>query len=54
MLNDLEFYRRILGSLHGSVAQLVEQRLEEPCVHSSSLCGATRFYKKEKSSELGL
>ena len=29
------------GHLPGSLAQLVEQRLEEPCVPSSSLGGAT-------------
>jgi hypothetical protein len=28
---------------HGSLAQLVEQRLEEPCVPSSSLGGATKL-----------
>ena len=28
---------------YGSLAQLVEQRLEEPCVPSSSLGGATKF-----------
>ena len=30
----------------GSLAQLVEQRPEEPCVPSSSLGGATNFFDK--------
>ena len=29
----------------GSLAQLVEQRPEEPCVPSSSLGGATRYFR---------
>ena len=34
----------------GSLAQLVEQRLEEPCVPSSSLGGATKFVVRGCSS----
>jgi hypothetical protein len=32
--------------MHGSLAQLVEQRIEAPCVPSSSLGGATILLKK--------
>ena len=32
----------------GSLAQLVEQRPEEPCVPSSSLGGATKMYSNQR------
>ena len=34
-----------IASVAGSLAQLVEQRPEEPCVPSSSLGGATKIYR---------
>lgn len=33
----------LFASLNGALAQLVEQRPEEPCVPSSSLGGATKI-----------
>ena len=35
---------RVIISKVGAVAQLVEQRPEEPCVTGSSPVGATKFY----------
>jgi hypothetical protein len=35
---------------YGSLAQLVEQRLEEPCVPSSSLGGATKIIQQIRKS----
>ena len=54
----LVFSRKILRlnesyvHLRGSLAQLVEQRPEEPCVPSSSLGGATKI--KVSAERLGL
>ena len=44
----MELLFRMYRLDYGSVAQLVEQRLEAPCVHSSSLCGATNKFLKGK------
>ena len=43
MSKEYRSYCIIRVNQYGSLAQLVEQRLEEPCVPSSSLGGATKI-----------
>lgn len=45
MNNSRAEARRPSVTMCGSLAQLVEQRPEEPCVPSSSLGGATKLYE---------